>query len=107
MQTILMTVGTSLLTINRDVNSDQKRPWVGGNTTGVPEAAISQTQDVHDRYRSYIVDQAQFTGAALQTFMQQQVAAAHNSKLLEKAQWQQLAKILKYPGEQAPPEGMY
>jgi putative CRISPR-associated protein (TIGR02619 family) len=40
MQTILMTVGTSLLT-NRDSNLDEKRPWVGKQTIGDQETAIA------------------------------------------------------------------
>jgi hypothetical protein len=39
MQTIFMTVGTSLLT-NRDGNLPEKRPWVGEKTIGDQEAAI-------------------------------------------------------------------
>lgn len=40
MQTILMTVGTSLLT-NRDEKLEEKRPWVGEKTIGSQEVAIA------------------------------------------------------------------
>lgn len=105
-------LGILLLILGQDKKSPIALKVGGGKPIGMGTmtatiTAIAQTQDVCDRYRSYIVDQAQLTGAALQTFIQKQVTAAHNSKLLEKAQWQQLATILKYPGEQAPPEGMY
>ncbi len=78
---------------------------MGTMTTTV--TAISHIQDVRDRYRDYVVANDQITGAAMQTFMQTQITAAKNSQLLEKAQWQELAAILKYPGEHEPPEGMY
>jgi hypothetical protein len=98
------------------LGQDQKNPIalkvgggkpIGMGTMTTTMTAISQTEDVRDRYRSYTLDNARLTGTAMQSFIQQQVAAAHHSKLLEKDQWQQLAKILKYPGEQSPPEGMY
>lgn len=80
---------------------------IGMGTMTTEVTAISHTQDVRDRYRNYEVPNAHLTGAALQTFIQTQITAAKNSQLLEKTQWQQLATILKYPGDQEPPEGMY
>jgi CRISPR/Cas system CSM-associated protein Csm3 (group 7 of RAMP superfamily) len=80
---------------------------IGMGTMTVTMRSIEQSQNVTDRYRNYKVDQAQLTGAAMQTFIQAQLSAAHGLDLLEKAQWQQLSKILKYPGEQEPPEEMY
>ncbi len=80
---------------------------IGMGTMTTEITAITHAQDVRDRYRHYEVPNAQMTGAAMQQFLQTQLTAAKNSKLLEKAQWQQLAAILKYPGDQEPPEGMY
>jgi hypothetical protein len=40
MQTIIMTVGTSLLT-NPDKNLQPQRPWVGQKTIGDPERALA------------------------------------------------------------------
>ncbi|WP_448600114.1 RAMP superfamily CRISPR-associated protein [Thermoleptolyngbya sp.] len=78
---------------------------MGTMTTQITE--ISHTQDVRDRYRNYEVPNAQLTGVDIQTFIQAQITAAKNSQLLEKAQWQQLAAILRYPSDREPPEGMY
>ena len=80
---------------------------IGMGTMTTQITAISHTQDVRDRYRDYEVPNAQLAGSAIRTFVQTQITAAKNSQLLEKTQWQQLAAILKYPGDQEPPEGMY
>jgi CRISPR/Cas system CSM-associated protein Csm3 (group 7 of RAMP superfamily) len=80
---------------------------IGMGTMTTTITAIDHVQDISDRYRDYRVANAQITGSAMQSFMQTQIAAAKGSQLLEKAQWQQLATILKYPGDREPPEGMY
>jgi CRISPR/Cas system CSM-associated protein Csm3 (group 7 of RAMP superfamily) len=80
---------------------------IGMGTMTTEITAIQHAPDVCDRYRSYDAANLQLTGEALQQFIQNHVKAAHQGSLLEKAQWQQLAQILKYPGEQEPPEGMY
>ena len=80
---------------------------IGMGTMTAAVTAISHTQDVRDRYRDYVVPNAQLTGTDMQAFIQSQITAAKNSKLLEKTQWQQLAAILKYPGDHEPPEGAY
>jgi CRISPR/Cas system CSM-associated protein Csm3 (group 7 of RAMP superfamily) len=80
---------------------------IGMGTMTTEITKIEHSQDVRDRYRRYDVENTQLTGAALQTFIQAQIAAAQKSSLLEKTQWQQLATILKYPGTQDPPEGIY
>ncbi len=49
MQTILMTVGTSLLT-NRDVDQNEKRPWLGAKTIDDRQAAVDwMLQKVNER----------------------------------------------------------
>jgi RAMP superfamily len=105
-------LGILLLILGQDAKFPMALKVGGGKPIGMGTmttaiTAIVQTQDVRDRYRSYKTDRARLTGGPMQAFIQQQVAAAHGSKLLEKEQWQQLATILKYPGEQEPPEGMY
>lgn len=80
---------------------------IGMGTMTTEVTTISHTQDVRDRYRNYVVPDAQLTGDAMHQFIQTQITAAKNSSLLEKAQWQQLVALLKYPGEHDPPEGMY
>jgi CRISPR/Cas system CSM-associated protein Csm3 (group 7 of RAMP superfamily) len=98
------------------LGQDQKSPIalkvgggkpIGMGTMTTAITTIAHTQNVRDRYHDYEVPNAQLTGAAIQTFVQTQITAAKNSQLLEKTQWQQLAAILKYPGDQEPPEGMY
>ena len=105
-------LGILLLILGQDKQSPIALKVGGGKPIGMGTmtttvTAISHIQDVRDRYRNYEVPNAQLTGATIQTFIQTQITAAKNSQLLEKAQWQQLAAILKYPGEHEPPEGMY
>lgn len=80
---------------------------IGMGTMTTEVTAISQAQNIQDRYRNYATSNAQITGTAVQQFVQAQIAAAKRSQLLEQAQWQQIANILKYPGTHEPPEGMY
>ncbi|MCU0527842.1 MAG: RAMP superfamily CRISPR-associated protein, partial [Elainella sp. Prado103] len=80
---------------------------IGMGTMTSEVTAISQAQNIQDRYRDYATSNLQITGSAMQQWIQTQIAAAKRSQLLEKAQWQQVADILKYPGTHEPPEGMY
>jgi CRISPR/Cas system CSM-associated protein Csm3 (group 7 of RAMP superfamily) len=105
-------LGILLLILGQDKQSPIALKVGGGKPIGMGTmtttvTAISHVQDVSDRYRNYEVPHAQLTGADIQTFIQTQITAAKESQLLEKPQWQQLATILKYPGVQEPPEGMY
>lgn len=105
-------LGILLLILGQDPQSPITLKVGGGKPIGmgtmtVEVTAIEQFQDVTQRYHQYKVDNAKLTDRTMQDFMKRQIAVAHASKLLEKEQWQQLATILKYPGEQEPPEGMY
>jgi CRISPR/Cas system CSM-associated protein Csm3 (group 7 of RAMP superfamily) len=80
---------------------------IGMGTMTAEVRAIAQSQDVQNRYREYEIPHAQIIGAEMQTFIEAQMTAAHQSELLETVQWQQLATILKYPGVHEPREGMY
>jgi CRISPR/Cas system CSM-associated protein Csm3 (group 7 of RAMP superfamily) len=80
---------------------------IGMGTMTTAITAIEHTPDIRDRYRSYDIANQRLTGEALLKFVQANMNEAKKGTLLEKAQWQQLISILKYPGEQEPPEGMY
>jgi hypothetical protein len=69
--------------------------------------AVEHSQDLRDRYRQYDVTRTRLTGQDLTSFIQKQIRVAQTSALLEKDQWQELKTLLKYPGDQAPPSGMY
>ncbi|MEB3294194.1 MAG: RAMP superfamily CRISPR-associated protein [Synechococcales bacterium] len=105
-------LGIVLLILGQDQKSPIALKVGGGKPIGMGTMtttirAIEQSQDITDRYRNYKIDQAKLTDTAMQKFIQIQISAAHRSKLLEKEQWQQLSRILKYPGDHEPPEGMY
>lgn len=80
---------------------------IGMGTMTVEVTAIEQSQDVTQRYHQYKIDNARLTDRAMRDFIQNQIKSAHGSTLLEKEQWGQLSKILKYPGEHEPPVGDY
>ncbi len=105
-------LGILLLILGQDKKSPIALKVGGGKPIGmgtmtVEVTAIEQSQDVTQRYHQYKVDNARLTDRTMQDFIQKQISVAHGSKLLEKEQWNQLSKILKYPGEHEPPEGMY
>ena len=105
-------LGILLLILGQDPQSPIALKVGGGKPIGmgtmtVEVNAIEQSQDITQRYHQYKADNAKLPDQIMQDFIKRQIAVAHESKLLEKKQWQQLATILKYPGEQEPPEGMY
>jgi CRISPR/Cas system CSM-associated protein Csm3 (group 7 of RAMP superfamily) len=105
-------LGILFLILGQDARSPIALKVGGGKPIGMGTmtttiTTIAQVPDVRDRYRNYVIPNPEITGTAMQQFIQTQITAANNSQLLEKAQWQQLAAILKYPGDHQPPEGMY
>jgi hypothetical protein len=81
---------------------------IGMGTMTVEVRAVEQSADMADRYRQYELDaDTKITGAALESFVQQQIQAAYGSTLLEQHQLIELAKVLGYPSDRQPPSGMY
>ena len=81
---------------------------MGTMTVEVTAAKVLQNKgDLRDRYSSYNPPESdRMTGTKLQQFMQKNIQAAHSS-LVQATQLQQLAKVLKYPTNLEPKEGMY
>ena len=81
---------------------------MGTMTVEVTAARVLQNKgDLRDRYSSYNPPESDsMTGTKLQQFMQKNIQAAHSS-LVQATQLQQLAKVLKYPTDRKPKEGMY
>jgi hypothetical protein len=72
----------------------------------IPELEV--TQNVRDRYASYIPPAAEtLTGEAVTQFIQDKTQTAKTSKLVEMPQLEALAEILKWPTDWTAPEGMY
>jgi RAMP superfamily len=81
---------------------------IGMGTMTVTVTEIDRSADVRDRYREYNLDRhIQLTGSDLDRFIQQQIQAAHGSKLLQQTQLAELTQVLKYPSDRQPPSGMY
>jgi CRISPR/Cas system CSM-associated protein Csm3 (group 7 of RAMP superfamily) len=80
---------------------------IGMGTMTTELTAIEQLPEIQERYHSYKLANSHLTGAALKQVVDNCIHAAKQSPLLEQEQWQQLARILKYPGATEPPEGMY
>lgn len=81
---------------------------MGTMTVDVTAARVLQNKgDLRDRYSSYNPPESDsMTGTTLQQFMQKNIQAAHPS-LVQPTQLQELAKVLKYPTDLEPKEGMY
>jgi RAMP superfamily len=81
---------------------------IGMGTMTVTVTVIDQSADICDRYREYNLDRhIQLTESDLDRFIQQQIQAAHGSKLLQQTQLAELTQVLKYPSDRQPPSGMY
>ncbi|OUL36095.1 hypothetical protein [Nostoc sp. 106C] len=63
--------------------------------------------NICDRYLSLQPESNQLTGAKLEKFKQNAIKQAHETKLVQPEQLQQLTEILKYPTNRQAPEGMY
>ena len=76
---------------------------IGMGTMTVTVDKLEQAGNLRDRYSSYDTPESdQLTGAKLQEFMQTQISTAHDTKLIESQQLQQLTEILRYPTERTP-----
>lgn len=74
----------------------------------VTQSKLIQTkQDWRDRYYSYNSEPSSLTDEALEQFMQTAVQAAHAQELLQDKQLQELKKVLSWPTNREPPEGVY
>lgn len=64
-------------------------------------------QNLRDRYLSYETNSDPLTGNSLQQFIHQTIKKAHETKLIQEQQLQELQTILTYPTNREAPSGMY
>jgi len=77
---------------------------IGMGTMTVNVDKINRPQDLKRRYSSYQINQDdELTGEKLTQFIQKNIQSAH-SKLIQKAQLDELASILRYPNDHPPSE---
>jgi hypothetical protein len=79
---------------------------VGIGTMLVEVTKLDQPNQLRNRYLSYEQTSEPITEKSLQTFMQDAIQAAHK-ELIEKPQLEALQRVLFYPTNRQPPEGMY
>ncbi|BAY07496.1 RAMP superfamily CRISPR-associated protein [Calothrix sp. NIES-2098] len=80
---------------------------IGMGTMTVDVTAIEQPTNMCDRYLSFQPETNQLTGEKLENFKRNAIKKAHETKLVQPEQLQQLTEILKYPTNRQAPEGMY
>ena len=106
-------LGTLLIALGQDADYPMALKLGGGKPVGMGTVQVSiprleVTQDVRDRYTSYIPPVAEtLTGEDATQFIKDKTQAAKNDKLVEMPQLEALAEILKWPTDWTAPEGMY
>jgi hypothetical protein len=109
-------LGTLLIVLGQDSQYPIALKVGGGKPIGMGTMTVTVDaidrmtgkQSLKDRYASYTLpESAHLTGEALQQFMQQQIKAAHASKLIEQPQLAALFEVLRYPTDREAPSGMY
>ncbi|GEM_PF-438197 len=79
---------------------------MGTMTVEITTAQILQDKkELRSRYSSYTPPQTDLSGDRLKQFIQKQIQTT--PKLVQISQLQELAKVLRYPTDREPPEGMY
>lgn len=105
-------LGTLLIALGQDPDYPMALKLGGGKPIGmgsmvVELVAVHLLQDPKQRYGSYDADSSdELQGDRLKSFVQQHLRVAHQD-LIQAAQLQELAEVLKYPTDREPPEGMY
>jgi hypothetical protein len=108
-------LGTLLVVLGQDSKYPIALKIGGGKPIGMGTMTVEITQarvlknldDFKQRYCQYTPSNNNLlTGEKLREFIQTQMQIAH-SQLIQSEQLQQLAKILRYPTDRQPPEGMY
>ncbi|MEQ8971851.1 MAG: RAMP superfamily CRISPR-associated protein [Coleofasciculus sp. C1-SOL-03] len=79
---------------------------IGMGTMTVEVTSVESVDNIRDRYLSYQTQSQPLTGKPLQQFIQQAIQAAHR-ELVQSQPLQELVKVLGYPTDREPPEGMY
>lgn len=79
---------------------------IGMGTMTVEVTSVESVDNIRDRYLSYQTQSQPLTGKPLQQLIQQAIQAAHR-ELVQSQPLQELVKVLGYPTEREPPEGMY
>jgi len=105
-------LGTLLIVLGQDKKYPMALKVGGGKPIGmgtmtVNVDSINRPQDLKRRYSSYQINQDDvLTGEKLTQFIQKNIQSAH-STLIQRAQLDELAAILRYPSDRLPPTGMY
>ncbi|MGL4500315.1 MAG: RAMP superfamily CRISPR-associated protein [Planktothrix sp.] len=79
---------------------------IGMGTMTVEVTELKKPEKLRDRYLSYTTETESITGKELRQFIDSKIQQAHQ-QLIKKDQLDQLKRILKYPTNRQPPEGMY
>ena len=80
---------------------------VGMGSMSVEVTAIEKPDSMVDRYQSYDSNTKRLQGEELKQLVKQWIAEAHQTKLLELNQLEQLQRILEYPTTRQAPDGVY
>lgn len=106
-------LGTLLIVLGQDKNNYFALKVGGGKPIGmgtmtVEVKEIEHSENVKNRYLSYTLSEDnKLTGEKLKQFIQKNVSAAHNQKLVQAEQLTEIKAILEYPTTRTAPEGMY
>lgn len=79
---------------------------IGMGTMTVEVTELKKPEKLRDRYLSYATETESITGKPLQQFIETAIQQAHR-QLIQKPQLEQLQRVLQYPTNRQPPEGMY
>jgi len=109
-------LGTLLIVLGQDSQQRIALKVGAGKPVGMGTMIVEITKvqvlqgkdELRDRYSSYTTSETGcLTGNKVQEFIQQKIQEAHNSSLMEKTQLAEIVKVLGYPTDRQPPEGVY
>lgn len=103
--TLLIVLGQDKLNASIALKVGSGKP-IGMGTMTVEVTSVEPVDNLRDRYLSYQTQSPLLTGKSLQQFMEQAIQAAHQ-ELVQSQSLQELVKVLGYPTDREPPEGMY